>query len=68
MVNEERSLNHDMMEGISDGTVKKLAPDRGGVVEMTGPSERLSLLQQQYGITGNYGAASDVARRITGLY
>ena len=29
-VNETRSLNGDLREGITDGVVKKIAPDRGG--------------------------------------
>jgi hypothetical protein len=29
-VNESRSLNGDLREGISDGVVKKATPDRGG--------------------------------------
>ena len=29
-VNESRSLNHDLLEGLTDGIVKKLAPNRGG--------------------------------------
>ena len=32
-VNESRSLNGDLEEGISDGSVHKRTPDRGGVVE-----------------------------------
>ncbi len=29
-VNESRSLNGDLKEGITDGVIKKLAPNRGG--------------------------------------
>jgi hypothetical protein len=29
-VNESRSMNADLREGITDGMVKKVAPDRGG--------------------------------------
>lgn len=29
-VNESRSMNDDLREGITDGMVKKVAPDRGG--------------------------------------
>ncbi|NDC89085.1 MAG: hypothetical protein EB075_09825 [Bacteroidetes bacterium] len=29
-VNETRSLNQDLREGITDGMVKKASPDRGG--------------------------------------
>lgn len=30
MVNETRSLNQDLHEGITDGMVKKINPNRGG--------------------------------------
>jgi hypothetical protein len=29
-VNETRSMNEDLREGITDGVVKKATPDRGG--------------------------------------
>lgn len=29
-VNESRSMNNDLREGITDGMVKKATPDRGG--------------------------------------
>ena len=29
-VNETRSMNADLREGLTDGVVKKLEPDRGG--------------------------------------
>ena len=32
-VNESRSMNADLNEGLVDGVVKHLTPDRGGVVE-----------------------------------
>ena len=32
-VNETRSMNADLREGLTDGVVKKSTPDRGGVVE-----------------------------------
>jgi hypothetical protein len=38
-VNETRSLNVDLRKGLTDGSVKKAAPDRGGVVEYD-PVER----------------------------
>ena len=64
-VNESRSLNHDLWEGITDGAVKKDAPSRGGVVEPD--AHQSHLLQAQYGMMSAYGAASDAARRITAL-
>ena len=32
-VNESRNLSTDLLLGLTDGVVKKAAPDRGGVVE-----------------------------------
>jgi hypothetical protein len=32
-VNETRSMNADLREGLTDGSVRKLAPSRGGEVE-----------------------------------
>lgn len=36
-VNESRSMNNDLREGITDGTVKKVNPNRGGT-----PNDNLS--------------------------
>lgn len=34
-VNESRSMNAELHEGGTDGTVKKYAPNRGGVIDGT---------------------------------
>lgn len=58
-VNETRSLNGDLAEGLTDGVVKKLTPDRGGVTDEGTVHARNSRLQQQYGVTtGSSGSAS----------
>jgi hypothetical protein len=58
-VNESRSLNGDLREGLTDGVVKKATPDRGGVTDSASVSARNSRLQQQYGMTtSGSGAAS----------
>lgn len=64
-VNESRSMTNDLHEGITDGVVKKDAPDRGGVVEPD--AHQQSLLQEQYNMISSYGAASEVVRRVTSL-
>lgn len=64
-VNESRSMNADLKEGLTDGVVKKIAPDRGGVVEYD--AHMSSTLQEQYGATFGYGPASEVALRQTSL-
>jgi hypothetical protein len=58
-------MNADLREGITDGAVKKDAPDRGGVVEFDAHMQ--STLQQQYGMTFGFGPASEVALRQTSL-
>lgn len=64
-VNETRSLNGDLREGITDGVVKKLTPDRGGVTDSTSVAARNMDLQQQYGMT-TAGAGS--ADRLTTVH
>jgi hypothetical protein len=48
-VNETRSLNGDLQQGMNDGVLKSLTPDRGGEVEDSRPRERAENLQRQYG-------------------
>lgn len=62
-VNETRSMNADLREGLTDGSVKKDAPDRGGVTEPD--AHQRHLLQQQYGTSVGY--ADEAARRLTQL-
>ena len=45
-VNESRNLTVELRNGITDGSVKRLAPDRGGVVEGDHTNQ---VLQEQYG-------------------
>lgn len=53
-VNEARNLGDDLRAGITDGSVKKVAPDRGGIVEENPHNE--TLLQEQYGAV-KYGSS-----------
>lgn len=64
-VNESRSMNADLREGLTDGVVKKIAPDRGGVVERD--AHMSSTLQQQYGMTFGVSPDVEVALRQTSL-
>jgi hypothetical protein len=43
MINSERSMNADMRQGVSDGSFKHLAPNRGGQVEMERPLARAAV-------------------------
>lgn len=52
-INQTRSMNKDMQDGIHDGCCKQLSPDRGGVVEYSNLVGRYQDLQPQYGITDN---------------
>lgn len=67
-VNETRSLTYDLREGLSDGSVKKINPDRGGQ-----PNDKYSALaqqtwrNQQYGSVTSSMAADEVADRYTNL-
>ena len=49
-VNENRSMNMDLIRGAGDGKFKSLTPDRGGVVDPTSATVRQSELQMQYNI------------------
>jgi hypothetical protein len=49
-INETRSLNTDLTYGKDDGRIKRLAPDRGGEVELERLFERADALQRQYSI------------------
>ena len=64
-VNETRSMNADLREGISDGAVKKDAPNRGGSTEYD--AHESNLLQEQYGMMTGMGPADQAARRLTQL-
>jgi hypothetical protein len=68
-VNETRSMNGDLREGISDGIVQKLTPDRGGVTDRASVTDRNLLLQEQYGVRlGDGGTGNNAAYRLTSLH
>lgn len=50
MINQSRSMNKDLQQGITDGLLKSLTPDRGGEVEIEAPYSRYEMLQPQYDI------------------
>lgn len=50
-INDSRSMNADLQEGLLDGRVKTLSPDRGGTVEVQNVHERALALQAQYSIS-----------------
>lgn len=47
-VNETRNLSTDLVHGITDGVVKKAAPDRGGVVEQAPLDRNMHLARDLY--------------------
>lgn len=62
-VNETRNLSVELRNGITDGSVKRMAPDRGGSVEGDHTNQ---VLQQQYGAL-TYGSsyeADQMANRV----
>lgn len=50
-VNDSRSMNADLQEGLLDGRLKSLTPDRGGTVEVNFVHDRAMGLQAQYSIS-----------------
>lgn len=50
-VNNSRSMNADLRQGLLDGREKALTPDRGGSVEVNHVHDRALSLQAQYGIS-----------------
>lgn len=48
-VNQSRSMNAELHEGATDGVFKKVAPDRGGVVEHTFVQGKRDLSPYYYG-------------------
>lgn len=49
-MNSERSMNQDLHDGVNDGRLKNLTPDRGGQLDMGHVLTRSNLLQNQYDI------------------
>lgn len=50
-VNDSRSMNADLQQGLLDGRLKTLTPDRGGSVEVQNVHDRALALQAQYSIS-----------------
>lgn len=65
-VNESRSMNADLRAGLTDGIVKKLAPNRGGVVEPADGMSRSVLHNELYDNSFD-AAAGAMAQRLTSL-
>lgn len=67
MKNESVSMNASLAEGISDGVVKKAAPDRGGrnAKSIADEDAVKAQLQQQYDAVYSSGTAA--ASRLTNL-
>ena len=63
-VNESRNLSVELRNGITDGSVKKQAPDRGGEVEGDHTNQ---VLQQQYGAL-TYGSQYEVDQMANRLH
>lgn len=69
-VNETRSMNADLREGITDGMVKKVAPDRGGDLfdAHCASAVRSSLSQALYDpVAGNNPAQPYAGARVASL-
>ena len=49
-VNTSRSMNGDLKLGEQDGTIKSIAPDRGGDIEESHAFDRAKMLQTQYNV------------------
>jgi len=47
-VNESRSMNADLREGITDGVVKKLAPNRGNLTDAGAAQAMYGVLDPEY--------------------
>ena len=64
-VNESGYMNGNLRSGITDGAVKKIAPDRGGEVEYD--AHDAIHLQEQYNMRYSSGTEYAIARRVNGL-
>lgn len=65
-VNTSRSLNQELAMGISDGSVKKLVPDRGG--DIVSDDDLLKpILSEIYDAVASDSVAHAVSSRITQL-
>jgi hypothetical protein len=63
-VNQTRSMNQDLAEGISDGVVKKLTPDRGGLQDSAEIAAVKSALHEIYDSVWSDVAMSQAASRL----
>lgn len=67
-VNESRSMNADLREGLTDGSVKKLAPNRGGLTDGASAQRMYDTLPfDLYDPSFDGGRVSDMAGRLTRL-
>lgn len=68
-VNQTRSMNADLREGLTDGTVKKVAPNRGGSSTDEDAALRVyaELSDELYDPSFSDVATQQVARRLTQL-
>lgn len=66
-VNESRSMNGELKEGITDGIVKKLAPNRSGTPNDFGLVQSVydTLAVDLYGVEFSDGVKNAVAKRYT---
>lgn len=60
--NISRSLNFELIEGATDGVIKKASPDRGGAIEPTTAEQRSTFFNGVggYGILDAEAHAMDV--------
>lgn len=63
-VNESRNLSRDLREGLTDGSVKKAARDRGGEVEYQDGREGLPQDMYGYSPSDPRGTIDSVASRL----
>lgn len=63
-VNQSRSMTMDLFEGISDGAVKKLTPDRGGLQDSRDAAIVKGDLHEIYDAVYSPGNMMNVAGRI----
>jgi hypothetical protein len=63
-VNQSRSMTMDLFEGISDGVVKKLTPDRGGLQDSREAAIVKSDLHEMYDALYSQGHMMNASSRI----
>lgn len=65
-VNETRSMRNDLALGVTDGVVKNVTPDRGGVTSSRDAAAMRHLLMGEYD-ADSYGHGPAAAKRILSL-